>query len=127
VKKEREEMKRKLKSLKEAQEPLVRKIRSVESQLQPIEQQMREKVRPQITNPFTNHHLLLYIQLMPLFFCFVFRPPVSERCHRNANRNMISLNWGVKRFVLKEKSLMKHFRRVFYNGGSQHGHHNPHC
>ncbi|KAI7793130.1 structural maintenance of chromosomes protein 5 isoform X1 [Triplophysa rosa] len=42
VKKERDEMKTMLKSLKEAQEPLLRKIRSVESQLQPIEQQMKE-------------------------------------------------------------------------------------
>ncbi|KAA0703712.1 Structural maintenance of chromosomes protein 5 [Triplophysa tibetana] len=42
VKKERDEMKTTLKSLKEAQQPLLRKIRSVESQLQPIEQQMKE-------------------------------------------------------------------------------------
>ncbi len=41
-------MKKKLKSLQEAQEPLLRKIRSVESQLQPIEQQMKELVS--ITN-----------------------------------------------------------------------------
>lgn len=42
VKKERDEIKQRLKSLKEAQEPLLRKIRSVETQLQPIEQQMKE-------------------------------------------------------------------------------------
>lgn len=91
MKKEREEMKRKLKSLKEAQEPLLRKIRSVESQLQPIEQQMKEMVS-------TNHniitknlfYLLFYIKVMPVFIFF--RPPVSERRHRNVNRNMISLN-----------------------------------
>lgn len=98
-------MKKKLKSLQEAQEPLLSKIRSVESQLQPTEQQMKELVS-------TNHkpdcqesllYFLYYIKIMPLFFSPQFlRLPVSETHRRNVSRNTISLNIGIKRFVLKD-------------------------
>lgn len=105
MKKEREEMKKKLKSLKEAQEPLLRKIRSVESQLQPIEQQMKELVsihhKPDSQESIL--YFLYYIKIMPLFFSPQFlRLPVSEMQRRNVSRNMISLNIGIKRFVLKD-------------------------
>jgi len=116
VKKEREEMKRKLKSLKEAQEPLLRKIRSVESQLQPIEQQMKEMVSTNHKHYQESVYLPFYVKVMPLFIFF--RPPVSERHRRNVNRNMISLNCGIKRFVLKEEQLAKYFKKVLYISGS---------
>lgn len=63
-------MKKKLKSLKEAQEPLMRKIRSVESQLQPIEQQMKELVS-------TNHKSILYF-LYYLKIMLLLPPPISQ-------------------------------------------------
>lgn len=104
MKKEREEMKKKLKSLQEAQEPLLRKIRSVESQLQPIEQQMKELVstkhKPDCQESLL--HFLYYIKIMPLFPPPFLRLPVSETHRRNVSRNMISLNIGIKRFVLKD-------------------------
>ncbi|XP_067114243.1 structural maintenance of chromosomes protein 5 [Osmerus mordax] len=43
VKKEREEAKQKLRSLKEQQAPMLRKVQNIDSRLKPIENQMKEK------------------------------------------------------------------------------------
>lgn len=81
MKKERDEMKRKLRSLKEAQEPLLRKIRSVESELQPIEQQMKEMVSTDhsLTNK-TFIYLCFYTKVIPLFFQTTRIKDASQKC-----------------------------------------------
>lgn len=69
-------MKKKLKSLKEAQEPLLRKIRSVESQLQPIEQQMKELVSTH-HKPDSQESILYFLYYIKIN-ATVFFPTISQ-------------------------------------------------
>lgn len=48
MKKERDEAKRQLSSLKQAQTPMLRKIQQIENQLKPTEAQIKAKVKKQL-------------------------------------------------------------------------------
>lgn len=48
MKKEREEAKRQLSALKQAQAPMLRKIQMIDNQLKPTEAQIKAKVKKQI-------------------------------------------------------------------------------
>lgn len=48
MKKERDEAKRQLSSLKQAQTPMLRKIQQIENQLKPTEAQIKAKVEKQL-------------------------------------------------------------------------------